>query len=104
MRRWLVTLSHTDHLAQAVVVAVAPGRRMIPIVTPEEMGAIDGPRPSRSRCSSGGPAAAVARAALDMLGGTYGRGSSCVAGKGNNGNDGRERGAPAAARAACGSR
>ena len=49
--------------------------------------------------------AAVARAAVAMLGGTYGRRVVVVAGKGNNGNDGRGRG-PAAGppgRAASGS-
>ena len=50
---------------------------MIPIVTPEEMKEIDA-------------GAAVARAALDVLGGSYGRRVVVVAGKGNNGADGRD--------------
>ena len=44
---------------------------------------------ARSRCWSSGPARAVARHALRMLGGTYGRRVVVVCGKGNNGADGR---------------
>ncbi|MEP7112483.1 MAG: NAD(P)H-hydrate dehydratase [Ilumatobacteraceae bacterium] len=62
---------------------------MLPIVTPEEMAAID--------ASSGLPpevlieraGAAVAWAALRMLGGAYGRTVNVLCGKGNNGADGR---------------
>jgi ADP-dependent NAD(P)H-hydrate dehydratase / NAD(P)H-hydrate epimerase len=62
---------------------------MLPIVTPEEMAAID--------ASSGLPTdvlieragAAVAWAALRMLGGAYGRTVNVLCGKGNNGADGR---------------
>lgn len=62
---------------------------MIPIVTPEEMGAIDAaaPEPVEELIERAG--AAVARHALTMLGGTYGRRVVVVAGKGNNGADGR---------------
>jgi NAD(P)H-hydrate epimerase len=62
---------------------------VIPIVTPEEMGAIDraAPEPVETLIDRAG--AAVARAALDMLGGSYGRRVCVIAGKGNNGNDGR---------------
>ena len=44
---------------------------------------------STSPCSSAGPGRAVALAALRLLGGAYGRRIVVVAGKGNNGNDGR---------------
>ncbi|MEX1104979.1 MAG: NAD(P)H-hydrate dehydratase [Ilumatobacteraceae bacterium] len=62
---------------------------MQPIVTPDEMRAID--------ASAGVPAdvlidragAAVAHAAVQMMGGTYGRVVHVIAGQGNNGNDGR---------------
>lgn len=63
---------------------------MIPIVTPEEMGAIDRAAPEPVEVLIGRAGGAVARAALDMLGGAYGRHVVVVAGKGNNGNDGRE--------------
>ena len=63
---------------------------MIPIVTPEEMGAIDRGRARAGRGADRAGRAAVARAALDMLGGAYGRRVVVVAGKGNNGNDGRD--------------
>jgi ADP-dependent NAD(P)H-hydrate dehydratase / NAD(P)H-hydrate epimerase len=62
---------------------------MLPIVTPEEMAAID--------AASGVPEAvlieragtAVAWAALRLLGGAYGRTVNVLCGKGNNGADGR---------------
>ena len=62
---------------------------MEPIVTPEEMAAIDAaaPEPVAELIERAG--AAVARAAVQMLGGGYGRRVVVVAGKGNNGNDGR---------------
>ena len=63
---------------------------MIPIVTPEDMGAIDRAAPEPVEVLIGRAGAAVARAALDLLGGAYGRRVVVVAGKGNNGNDGRE--------------
>jgi len=66
---------------------------MLSIVTPDEMGAID------AAATNGDPAAlaalieragsAVAWTALRMLGGAYGRRVIVIAGKGNNGNDGR---------------
>ena len=109
VRRWLVTLSHTDHLAQAVVVALALGSAgaadaVIPIVTPEEMGAIDRAAPEPVEVLIGRAGAAVARAAVDMLGGTYGRRVVVLAGKGNNGNDGREAARRLRRPRACGSR
>jgi NAD(P)H-hydrate epimerase len=60
-----------------------------PIVTPAEMAAIDAaaPEPVEELIERAG--AAVARSALQMLGGAYGRRVVVVAGKGNNGADGR---------------
>jgi len=63
---------------------------VIPIVTPEEMGAIDAAAPEPVEVLIGRAGAAVARAAVDLLGGTYGRRVVVLAGKGNNGNDGRD--------------
>ncbi|NLV56329.1 MAG: NAD(P)H-hydrate dehydratase [Acidimicrobiales bacterium] len=62
---------------------------MIPVVTPEEMGEIDRAAPEPVEELIGRAGAAVARAALDLLGGAYGRRVVVVAGKGNNGADGR---------------
>lgn len=62
---------------------------MIPVVTPEEMGAIDAAAPEPVEVLVDRAGAAVARAALDILGGAYGRRVVVVAGKGNNGADGR---------------
>jgi ADP-dependent NAD(P)H-hydrate dehydratase / NAD(P)H-hydrate epimerase len=63
---------------------------MIPVVTPDEMGAIDRAAPEPVDVLIGRAGAAVARAAIDLLGGTYGRRVVVLAGNGNNGNDGRE--------------
>lgn len=63
---------------------------MIPVVTPEEMGAIDAAAPEPVEVLIGRAGAATARAAVQMMGGTYGRRVVVVAGKGNNGNDGRD--------------
>lgn len=62
---------------------------MIPIVTPEEMSAIDAEasEPATELIARAG--AALARAAISMLGGTYGRVVNVIAGGGNNGADGR---------------
>lgn len=59
------------------------------VVTPEEMAAIDAaaPEPVGELIERAG--AAVARAAVEMLGGSYGKRVVVVAGKGNNGADGR---------------
>ncbi|HYI61371.1 MAG TPA: NAD(P)H-hydrate dehydratase [Acidimicrobiales bacterium] len=62
---------------------------MIPVVTPEEMGAIDAAAPEPVEVLVERAGAAVARAALDLLGGAYGRRVVVVAGPGNNGADGR---------------
>lgn len=63
---------------------------MIPIVTPEEMGAVDRAAAEPVEVLIGRAGAAVARSAVRLLGGTYGRRVVVLAGKGNNGNDGRE--------------
>jgi len=62
---------------------------MIPVVTPDQMNAIDRAAtvPTETLVQRAG--AAVATAALAMLGGGYGRRVVVVAGKGNNGADGR---------------
>jgi ADP-dependent NAD(P)H-hydrate dehydratase / NAD(P)H-hydrate epimerase len=62
---------------------------VIPIVTPDEMRAIDAaaPEPVEELIDRAGRA--TARVALDMLGGAYGRVVAVIAGRGNNGNDGR---------------
>ncbi|HVM07591.1 MAG TPA: NAD(P)H-hydrate dehydratase [Acidimicrobiales bacterium] len=62
---------------------------MIPVVTPEEMRAIDASAPEPVEVLVERAGAAVAAAALDILGGTYGRRVVVVAGNGNNGADGR---------------
>lgn len=62
---------------------------MVPVVTPEEMRAIDAAAPEPVEVLIQRAGAAVARAAVQMLGGTYGRTVVVIAGKGNNGNDGR---------------
>jgi len=62
---------------------------MVPIVTPEEMGAIDAAAPEPVEVLIERAGAAVARAARRLLGGTYGRRVVVLAGKGNNGADGR---------------
>jgi hydroxyethylthiazole kinase-like uncharacterized protein yjeF len=62
---------------------------MIPVLTPEEMGAVDAAAPEPLEVLIERAGAAVAREALDLLGGAYGRRVVVVAGKGNNGNDGR---------------
>ena len=64
-------------------------RTVIPIVTPEEMRAIDADSLEPVDVLIGRAGWAVARAALDMLGGSYGRVVNLVAGPGNNGADGR---------------
>ncbi len=63
---------------------------MLPVLTPDEMAAVDGAAPEPVEVLVGRAGAAVAHAALDLLGGAYGRRVVVVAGKGNNGNDGRD--------------
>lgn len=62
---------------------------MIPVVEPEEMRAIDAASPIGLDALIERAGAAVARAALDELGGGYGRRVVVVEGPGNNGADGR---------------
>ncbi|MEY2458349.1 MAG: ADP-dependent NAD(P)H-hydrate dehydratase / NAD(P)H-hydrate epimerase [Acidimicrobiaceae bacterium] len=63
---------------------------MQPVVTPEEMAAIDRSAPEPVDVLVARAGNAVALRALAMLGGAYGRKVVVVAGKGNNGNDGRD--------------
>lgn len=62
---------------------------VIPILTPEQMGVVDAaaPEPVEELIERAGRA--VAREALAMLGGAYGRVVNVIAGSGNNGADGR---------------
>ena len=62
---------------------------MIPVVTRDEMRAIDAAAPGPVEVLVERAGGAVARAALDMLGGAYGRRVNVLAGPGNNGADGR---------------
>ena len=115
--RWHVSLTHTDQVAMAVVVAEGGGRPVPgpptagrrrrsakPCAGPTvaEMRAADAPPwpPRRSTSWSTGPGTAVAGAALALLGGAYGRRVVVVAGKGNNGADGRVAAAAAGRRGA----
>ena len=61
---------------------------MIPVLTPEEMKAVDRSAPEPEEVLVARAGAAVARAALTQMGGAYGRRVVVVAGKGNNGADG----------------
>lgn len=65
---------------------------MIPILTPEETRAVDAAAAEPVDVLIARAGAAVARTARRLLGGTYGRRVVVVAGKGNNGNDGRVAG------------
>jgi ADP-dependent NAD(P)H-hydrate dehydratase / NAD(P)H-hydrate epimerase len=62
---------------------------MLPIVTPDEMKACDLAADAGADVLIERAGSAVARAAVRMLGGTYGRTVTVVAGPGNNGADGR---------------
>jgi NAD(P)H-hydrate epimerase len=62
---------------------------VIPVLTPEEMRAVDRAAPEPVDVLVDRAGGAVARAAAAMMGGTYGRRVVVVAGKGNNGADGR---------------
>ena len=62
---------------------------MLPIVTPDEMRAVDAAATEPVEVLIGRAGAAVARVAVRMLGGTYGRTVDVIAGPGNNGADGR---------------
>ena len=71
---------------------------MLPVLMPDEMAAVDAAAPDPVEVLIGRAGAAVARQAVDMLGGTYGRRVVVVAGKGTNGNDGRDAARPLARR------
>ncbi len=120
IHRFELSLTHVGDLAQAEVIAIGgPGQRrmatwradaaetqsrrvrhepidpliagaLVPIVTVEEMGSIDADAPEPVTELIGRAGAALARHAITMLGGTYGRRVVVLVGKGNNGNDGRE--------------
>ena len=62
---------------------------MLPVVRIAEMQAIDADAPEDVEVLIDRAGAAVARAALDLLGGAYGRTAVVLAGPGNNGADGR---------------
>ncbi len=62
---------------------------MIPVLTPEEMGAVDAAAPEPVEVLIERAGAAVAHHCIDLLGGGYGRRVIVLAGKGNNGADGR---------------
>jgi hydroxyethylthiazole kinase-like uncharacterized protein yjeF len=62
---------------------------VIPVLTPEEMKAVDAAAPEPVEVLVARAGAAVARSALRLMGGAYGRRVIVVAGKGNNGADGR---------------
>ena len=63
---------------------------MIPVLTPQEMADVDRAAPEAVEALISRAGAATARTAIRMLGGTYGRRVVVVAGKGNNGADGRD--------------
>ena len=62
---------------------------MLAIVTPDEMAAIDGAAPEPVEVLIDRAARHVAREAIDLMGGVYGRRVTVLAGPGNNGADGR---------------
>lgn len=63
---------------------------MIPLVTPAEMAEADAATAEPVDVLIARAGGHVARAAIELLGGAYGRRVTLLAGKGNNGNDGRE--------------
>ncbi len=65
---------------------------MLPIVTPEEMRLVDAAAIEGAEVLVARAGAAVARSAVRMMGGTYGRTVNIIVGKGNNGADGRVAG------------
>ena len=62
---------------------------MIPVVTPARMAEIDAAAPESTEVLIERAGAAVARAAVEVMGGRYGRRVVVLAGPGNNGADGR---------------
>ena len=65
---------------------------MLPIVTPDEMRTVDAEASEPAEVLVARAGSAIARAAVLLLGGTYGRTVNIIAGKGNNGADGRVAG------------
>lgn len=71
---------------------------MIPVLTPDEMAAVDAAAPEPTDVLIDRAGAAVARTAMALMGGgAYGRRVHVIAGKGNNGGDGRRAAALLAA-------
>lgn len=68
------------------------GSAVIPVVTSAEMAAIDAEAPEPVATLIGRAGTATASEALRLLGGAYGKRVLVIAGKGNNGNDGRVAG------------
>ncbi len=62
---------------------------MQPVITPSEMAAIDAEAPESVEILIDRAGRSVARAALQVLGGAYGKRCAVFVGKGNNGKDGR---------------
>ena len=62
---------------------------MLPVVTPAEMSDIDADAPEPKQVLIQRAGYSAANAAIAILGGGYGRRVSIIAGKGNNGEDGR---------------
>lgn len=62
---------------------------MIPVVTPQRMRSIDAAAPEPVEVLIERAGSAVARSALRLMGGGYGRSVAVIAGPGNNGADGR---------------
>jgi len=73
---------------------------VIPVLTPEEMAGIDARAVEPVETLVARAGAAIATAAIEMMGGAYGRRVIVVAGPGNNGNDGRVAARRLAARGA----
>ena len=70
---------------------------MIPVLTPDEMAGVDRQAPEPVEVLIGRAGAAVAQRAARLLSGVYGKAIVVVAGKGNNGADGRAAAAVLAA-------
>jgi len=68
---------------------VDPGFPLIPVLTPDEMAVADAAAPEPAEVLVDRAGAAVARVALNLMGGAYGRRVVVVVGKGSNGADGR---------------
>jgi len=107
-------MTHTSHTAMAIVVAehldadgptrerAVIGVRMLAVLTTDELRAADALALEHFDESTliGRAGTAVANAAVEMLGGSYGRRVAVICGKGNNGNDGKVAGARLARRGA----